>query len=94
MSDLSTQNDVHAELVAEDRRRPGRTDADPALVPLLRQVSAELDWQAQWPDESDEDWQERLDEKDQDALGSARGIALGVVLSVPVWLLFGYLAVR
>ena len=94
MSDPSIQNDVHAELVAEDRRRPGRTHADPALVPLLRQVSAELDWQKQWPDESIDDWQERLDENDQDALGSARGIALGVVLSMPAWLLLGYLAVR
>ncbi len=94
MSDPLIQNDVHAELVAEDRRRPGRTDADPALVPLLRQVSAELDWQKQWPDESTDDWQERLDERDQDALGSARGIALGVVLSMPAWLLLGYLAVR
>ena len=63
-------------------------------MPLLRQVSADLDWQAQWPDESGEDWRERLDERDQDALGSARGIALGVVLSVPVWLLLGYWAVR
>ena len=94
MSDPLIQNDVHAELVAEDRRRPGRTEADPALVPLLRQVSAELDWQKQWPDESIDDWQHRLDEKDQDALGSARGIALGVVLSMPAWLLLGYLAVR
>ncbi len=90
MSDPSILDDAEAQLVAEDRRRPGRTEADPALVPLLRQVETDLDWQAQWPGESEEDWQDRLSERSQDALGSARGIALGVALSVPIWLLLGY----
>ena len=94
MSDPSILNDDHAQLVAEDRRRPGRMDVDPALVPLLRHVEADLDWQAQWPDESDEDWQDRLDERSQDTLGSARGITLGVALSMPVWLLLGYWMAR
>ncbi len=94
MSDRSLADDDHAQLVAEDRRRPGRKDADPALVPLLRHIEADLDWKAQWPDESDEDWQDRQDERSQDPLGSARGIALGVALSTPLWLLLGYWMAR
>ena len=57
-----------------DRRRPGRVEnVNPSLVPLLRgqATSGEPDSKTQFGD--------------PDQLGATRGIALGVVLSLPLW---------
>jgi hypothetical protein len=57
-----------------DRRRPGRQDVSPALLPLLRGQpgpSAEADYVAVGEDGQD--------------LAAARGICIGLLISVPLW---------
>lgn len=70
-----------ASTAPKDRRRPGRPDqVSPSLVPLLRTPSvieaAPASEMADGPP---------LD----DALAPARGIAIGLVLSVPLWAAIG-----
>ena len=62
---------------ASDRRRPGRTEVSPDLLPLLRNPAG-----AEIP----------LDEPHvsgdaRDDLGAAKGLVIGVLLAVPLWCL-------
>lgn len=62
---------------APDRRRPGRTEISPDLLPLLRNpAGVEIP-----PDDS----HVRGDAGDD--LGAAKGLAFGVLLAVPLWCL-------
>jgi hypothetical protein len=66
--------------VRTDRRRPGRTEVSPVLVPLLRRESV--------PVMTDIVREASLLESDwepMDALRPARGIAYGLLLSLPLW---------
>lgn len=65
---------------AKDRRRPGRSDqVSPHLVPLLRTFEAEA---APVPATAD-------GLPFEDALAPAKGIAVGLALSVPLWAAIG-----
>jgi hypothetical protein len=60
---------------APDRRRPGRTEVSPDLLPLLRDpasVEIPLDDSPVGGDARDD-------------LGAAKGIAISVLLAVPLW---------
>lgn len=61
--------------VAPDQRRPGRLDrVSPALLPLLRDPAQCVD---------------AASCEDSDLQAPARGIVVGLLLSVPLWALFG-----
>ncbi len=65
---------------SRDRRRPGRPDeASPHLIPLLR--TSEIDAAAASGTEDELPF--------EDALAPAKGIAVGLLLSVPVWAVIG-----
>lgn len=64
-------------LLFPERRRPGRTEVKPELVPLLR--SDEITKPA--PHDGDQDSMG----DDQDNLRTARGIAMGLLLAAPFW---------
>ena len=69
--------------LAADRRRRGRRDLHPSLIPLLRRPTGDgvaLDGEPAW----------QLDSLPAlagggDALAAARGMAMGLVLSAPLW---------
>ena len=66
---------------SKDRRRPGRTDhASPQLIPLLR--TSEIEATAGTPGTAEE-------LPFEDALAPAKGIAVGLLLSVPMWAAIG-----
>jgi hypothetical protein len=61
--------------VVTDRRRPGRlAQASPALIPLLRKPTQFVDTELN---------------SNTDPLAPARGILVGLLLSVPFWALVG-----
>jgi len=62
--------------VAIDRRRPGRQNADPALLPLLRETG---DVQSLLTDKQNE----------SDALSGARSIILNLIPSILIWITIG-----
>jgi len=65
---------------SKDRRRPGRHDqASPHLIPLLRTSEIEAAAASDTGDEL----------PFEDALAPAKGIAVGLLLSVPVWAAIG-----
>ena len=65
---------------SKDRRRPGRPDqASPHLIPLLRTTEIEAAAASGMEDEL----------PFEDALAPAKGIAVGLLLSVPVWAAIG-----
>ena len=65
---------------SKDRRRPGRPDqASPHLIPLLRTTEIEA------AAASDAEGGLAF----EDALAPAKGIAAGLLLSVPVWAVIG-----
>ena len=67
-------------VASKDRRRPDRPDhASPHLIPLLRTAETGA---AAAPGTSDE-------LPFEDALAPAKGIAIGLVLSVPLWAAIG-----
>lgn len=69
-----------ASAASRDRRRPGRPDqASPHLIPLLRTSEIEGAAAANPADELPL----------EDALAPAKGIAVGLLLSVPVWAVIG-----
>jgi hypothetical protein len=73
-----TEADRLPETVTElaDRRRPGRLNAHPALLPLLRNRAT--------PQPTDTDACATVVE-DTQTDGAARGIVVGLLISVPVW---------
>ena len=75
--------------VIADRRRPGRMDdPSPELLPLLRQsqlIAAGQTLAAEPELLEPADRPEDLVLKEDDAVAPARGIAFGLMLSVPVW---------
>jgi len=85
---------TEAQVVAFDRRRAGRQDVNPALVPLLRNPAtgaAGLD-QAAGPDTAYRDYLET--DPFHNSLGPARGIALGLSISMLFWGALGYMIFR
>ena len=69
-----------ASAASKDRRRPGRPDqASPQLIPLLRTAEIEAAAAAGLGEEL----------PFEDALAPAKGIAVGLLLSVPVWAVIG-----
>ena len=72
-----------SEAALTDRRRPGRRDAHPALIPLLR-APAEV------PGLAEED-QRFLDDEDDDGFALVRGVIIGGLLAVPIWIFVGWL---
>jgi hypothetical protein len=69
--------------VIEDRRRPGRQDASPHLIPLLRDpIGTDPDALLREPTDPSSDRKE---------LAPAIGILVGLALSVPLWGLIGAL---
>ena len=69
-----------ASAASKDRRRPGRPDqASPHLIPLLRTSEMEAAAASNPADGL----------PFEDALEPARGIAFGLVLSVPLWAAIG-----
>ena len=69
-----------ASAASKDRRRPGRPDqASPHLIPLLRTTEIEAAAASGVGEEL----------PFEDALAPAKGIAVGLLLSVPVWAVIG-----
>ncbi len=69
-----------ASAASKDRRRPGRPDhASPHLIPLLRTAEIEAAAASGATDEL----------PFEDALAPAKGIAIGLGLSVPLWAVIG-----
>ena len=68
--------------LASDRRRPGRQEADPALVPLLRAAGTAIPDNAEPPNLRTTPALPPGEHAD----GPARGVALGILLSVPLWI--------
>ncbi len=68
-----------SQVAAADRRRPGRAEVSQSLLPLLRSSTESHD-----PPLAIMDIETRAD-ADEDALAPARGIAFGLLLSVPLW---------
>ena len=69
--------------VAIERRRPGRRDINPALIPLLRRPVGD----GMLP-EDDAAWHLQTIpalKPGQDAIAAARGVAMGLILSAPLW---------
>jgi hypothetical protein len=69
-----------ASFILGERRRPGRIEVNPALMPLLRGEAE--------PDMVDILKEAELLESDwesEEALKPARGIAYGLLLSLPLW---------
>jgi hypothetical protein len=66
--------------VLTDRRRPGRTEVSPVLLPLLRGESA-----FGMPEVIDEAALLESDWDPEEPLRPARGIAFGLLLSLPLW---------
>ena len=74
---------VAASAASKDRRRPGRPDhASPLLIPLLRTAEIEAAAASGTTDEL----------PFEDALAPAKGIAVGLALSVPLWAVIGGIA--
>ncbi len=72
---------VRQEIGTVDRRRPGRLNVSPTLVPLLRgDIPDPRNGIAALPRPD----QDLVWDKD-DALAPARGIALGLLISIPLW---------
>jgi len=77
---LSTAGATPAVLPDGERRRPGRMEASPALLPLLRARPRHLSLV------SDRDsGPMAVGFEYDDSLRPARGITLAILLSVPVW---------
>ncbi len=69
--------------VAIERRRPHRREVHPALVPLLRHPVGD----SMLP-EDDAAWHLQTIpalKPGQDAIATARGVAMGLLLSAPLW---------
>ena len=73
---------VDSQGFAIERRRPGRRDVSPALIPLLRKPAGD----GTVPGEGfrHRDAVPALN-VGQDALDAARGVAMGLALSAPLW---------
>jgi hypothetical protein len=69
--------------VAEDRRRPGRAEVNPHLIPMLRDPAG-LDSDLLLRDSTDPS-------PDRQDLAPAIGILVGLALSVPLWAIIGAL---
>ena len=74
---------VDEKAAANGRRRPGRRTAAPELIPLLRAPAKD--------EEISEDLRRQIEDEgelpiDVDPIATARGVALGVALSAPMWL--------
>lgn len=70
-------------VASKDRRRPGRPDhASPQLIPLLRAAEIEAAAASGAADEP----------PFENALAPIQGIALGLVVSVPLWAVLGGIA--
>jgi hypothetical protein len=77
---LSVAGATPAALPLGERRRPGRTAASPSLLPLLRDRPGNLSLV------SDRDsGPSAVRMEYDDSLRPARGITLGILLSVPIW---------
>lgn len=72
-----TQPAAHGLLFPEDRRRPGRKEVKPELVPLLR--SDEIMKTAPHDDD------QNSVRDDRDCLRTPRGIGLSLLLATPFW---------
>jgi hypothetical protein len=83
-------NSPQAQDLALDRRREGRSEAHPSLIPLLRTATD--------PDSGAQDSVFHGDPPDLTAFGSdqtnaIRGILTGLALSVPIWAMI-YVLIR
>jgi hypothetical protein len=73
-----------------ERRRPGRTEIDPALVPILRRPSGAASQPDQRHAEDEDTPRPPLSCDEQDDLEPSRGMIFGVMLSLPLWgVIFG-----
>lgn len=71
--------------VAADRRRPGRVDFDnPHLIGLLRRPDP-VEGSGSLPEALDDDRTRRATDGDGDSLGAARGLMIGVLISIALW---------
>jgi hypothetical protein len=73
-----------------DRRRPGRSPVSSAVVPILRRPAG--DGVLPGDTVADESHDHARSISPRDALGTARGIVLGVLLSVLFWAAIGVVA--
>jgi hypothetical protein len=82
--DSSETTPDRPDLLEIDRRRPGRSYVVPSLVPLLRDPAGHDEMPAAPPI-----W---TAPEQEDGLGAIRGIALAVVLSLPIWAAIAWVA--
>ena len=74
---------------AIERRRPGRRDVSPELIPLLRRPTGDGVLRADLTPGNLDD--EPALPADRDALAPARGVAVSLLLSLPLWCVVGAL---
>ena len=87
MSDRNSQP-ITTSGMAIERRRPGRRDVNPMLIPLLRRPAGD----GSLCDTTVPDLEAvSALNPGQDPLGAARGVAVSVLLSVSVWGVMGAL---
>jgi hypothetical protein len=85
MVNAATIDPADAVTYQGERRRAGRTDVDPVLVPLLRRTTAPGLVRDE-PDASSEEVRRANGVAgEEDVLGPSRGIFIGVILSLLVW---------
>ena len=96
ISDVNIENSANeAQVLAFERRRAGRLEVNPALVPLLRDPAnsaAALDPLQPFPDTPYRDFLEADPFHDQ--MAPARGILLGLSISMLFWGAVGYTIFR
>jgi hypothetical protein len=80
--DVPTALPADFQVTVSDRRRPGRRDVAPQLTTLLRTLANDADVSGDLVRqfEGEEEPTIKLD-----PMAPARGIALGVALSIPIW---------
>lgn len=91
VADPALQDAPIDDTVGVERRRPGRQDVDPTLLPLLRDASTAgpADGSGSIADDP------ALEADDVQEDGTPfRGILVGLMLALPFWCILGYAAVR
>ena len=82
LTETSPATKPDLEVAEGDRRRPGRRAANPVLVPLLRGTPP---GRGHAPGASEPPGQAGPAEHFEDDGNAARGIVIGMLLSMPIW---------
>ncbi len=93
-TDILNSSDAPENVAVEtdDRRRPGRTDVDPILIPLLRLSSdGSASYEAMRQALHTQDAAASVDYLDEEESEPARGFLLALYMAIPIWLVVALL---